>query len=346
MENFPSPDDALSDLRKKGYEADLNFETDPYGLYSGDLDMRLNPEAYHVDKTIRIDDPSHPNESEIVYAISTDAGIKGTIVDIHEAVYGQNSLDTVSRLETLAGIIRQSAAQVDQHLRQMGESMIRISGSMPENGSGDLFNSSPVIEFQDWAEVQDASNLWDGWYMKVIKPLKKRDFHFIFHLGNVAKKLVYDVDEVLDIIGDYSSHGKVTLMLDNHEASSLWDKLDGPDPNVAIAGPASPQAMGKYRFIFNTMSIDSLVVIHGCSAVQLSRGGEIILPGRPPADDSEAKIARAKFSAGYEIGLLLQLEAWDCMALGLAVVGVGAGTFPDLNSSRLLAYIQDWRSIL
>lgn len=85
MENYTSPDDALSDLRKEGYEADLNFETEPYGLYSGDLDLRLNPEAYHVDKIIPVDDPSRPGNSEVVYAISTTSGVKGTLVDVQEA---------------------------------------------------------------------------------------------------------------------------------------------------------------------------------------------------------------------------------------------------------------------
>jgi len=79
MKNYESPDDALSDLRKKGYEAD--FETDPFCLYCSDLDLRLNPEAYHVDQRLRLDNPSHPNESEVVYAISTYTGIKGTLVD-------------------------------------------------------------------------------------------------------------------------------------------------------------------------------------------------------------------------------------------------------------------------
>jgi hypothetical protein len=89
MENYASPNDALSDLRKRGYEADLNFETDPFCLYCGDLDMRLNPEAYHVDESLRIDDPSHHNESETVYAISTSSGVKGTLVDTHNVDPGQ-----------------------------------------------------------------------------------------------------------------------------------------------------------------------------------------------------------------------------------------------------------------
>jgi hypothetical protein len=90
MENYTSPDDALSDLRKRGYGADLNFETDPFCLYCGDLDMRLNPEAYHIDETIRIDVDSHPEDSPIVYAISSSSGIKGTLVDAHDTDAGSH----------------------------------------------------------------------------------------------------------------------------------------------------------------------------------------------------------------------------------------------------------------
>jgi len=82
MENYKSPDDVLSDLRKRGYEADLNFEENPFGLYCSDLDMRLNPEAYHVDESVHVDDPSKPNEVETVYAISTCSGVKGIVVDV------------------------------------------------------------------------------------------------------------------------------------------------------------------------------------------------------------------------------------------------------------------------
>jgi hypothetical protein len=262
-------------------------------------------------------------------------------------------------LSTLASIIREFNVPVDQYLRQIGEPImtnpfqgntltgcIRIGGPMPKNERGDLFNSSPIIEFTDWAEVQNASGLWDGLYTDVIKPLKKRDFHFIFHLGDVANKLVYDIDEVLDIIGDYSSYGKVTLMLNNDEAGNLWSKLNGRSTDAGISGSASLRAREKYHFIFNTMSIDSLVILHGYSAVQLSRDGQVVLPGRPPAGNSEVMNVRARFSAGYQIGLLLQLETWHCMAFGLAVLGVGAGPSQSLNSSRLLAYIHDWISIL
>jgi len=83
MEHYTSPEDALSDLKKKGYDADLN--TDSFCLYCSDLDLRLNPGAYHVDEAYTFEEPSHPQNNEVVYAISSCTGVKGTLVDANDA---------------------------------------------------------------------------------------------------------------------------------------------------------------------------------------------------------------------------------------------------------------------
>ena len=89
LSGSPEPiGEALSDLKKEGYEADLNFEEDPYGLYCSDLDMRLNPESYHVDEAIRVEDEKCPDEKVVVYAVTYSSGVKGTVVDEHESPSG------------------------------------------------------------------------------------------------------------------------------------------------------------------------------------------------------------------------------------------------------------------
>jgi len=78
MKNYESLDNALSDLRKKGYEDD--FTTPSSCLYCSDLDMRLDPEDFHVDEIDRVDGNSNQGEGTMLYAISSSAGVKGTIV--------------------------------------------------------------------------------------------------------------------------------------------------------------------------------------------------------------------------------------------------------------------------
>ena len=79
MKNYESLANALDDLRKRGYEAD--FDTDTICLYCGDLDLRLDPEDFHVDEIYRFDTNSSPGDSSVLYAISSSTGVKGTLID-------------------------------------------------------------------------------------------------------------------------------------------------------------------------------------------------------------------------------------------------------------------------
>jgi hypothetical protein len=81
MENNHPLNETLSELREKGYNTDLSFETDIFALYGGDLDMRLNPDAFHVDEIDQVIDECHAHEHAIVYAITSSTGVKGIIVD-------------------------------------------------------------------------------------------------------------------------------------------------------------------------------------------------------------------------------------------------------------------------
>ena len=135
-----------------------------------------------------------------------------------------------------------------------------------------IFSSWPVIEFPDWAGESNASDFWDGLYTDVVKPLKKRDLQFVFRLGDVSKRLSFEIDEALDIMGDYATYGKVLLKLDCREADNLWGKLNGYNA-VSLCDFGSPQARERYLFLFNTMSIDLLLVVDGSRTLQFSRGG-------------------------------------------------------------------------
>jgi hypothetical protein len=75
MKNYESLQDGLSDLKYKGYEND--FTTPSFCLYCSDLDMRLDPENFHVDE---IDQVSNAGDDATLYAITSSSGVKGTLV--------------------------------------------------------------------------------------------------------------------------------------------------------------------------------------------------------------------------------------------------------------------------
>ena len=97
MKNYESLSDALDDLRKRGYEAD--FETQSPCLYCSDLDLRLIEEEFHVDEVYRFEEDANPDDKAVVYAISSTAGIKGTIVDGSGASSGNISFEMAKKLQ-------------------------------------------------------------------------------------------------------------------------------------------------------------------------------------------------------------------------------------------------------
>lgn len=86
-----------------------------------------------------------------------------------------------------------------------------------------------VIQFSDYVHVESAAGFWDGLFADVIKTLDKRNIEFIFQLGDITGRSVAEVDEIIDIIGDYSLRGRVSMIMDEQEANNLWDLLCGVD---------------------------------------------------------------------------------------------------------------------
>ena len=82
MKNYESPTDALNDLRKRGYDADFDLQSDC--LYCADLDLRLYEEEFHVDEVYRFEGELNPSDNAVVYALTSPTGVKGTVVDSTE----------------------------------------------------------------------------------------------------------------------------------------------------------------------------------------------------------------------------------------------------------------------
>jgi len=103
MKNYESLVDALRDLKTRGYTQ--YFEMEYFTIYCGLLDIRLTLEEFTVDETYRFEDDSTPDDSSVLYVISSrDGKVKGTLVDAY-GVYAENmSFDMAMKLENHVGI--------------------------------------------------------------------------------------------------------------------------------------------------------------------------------------------------------------------------------------------------
>jgi hypothetical protein len=79
MKQYNSPAEALDDLKKRGYEADFQPQSDC--LYCSNLDLRLYEEEFHVDEVYRFEGDSNSVVQAIVYAFTSPTGVKGTVLD-------------------------------------------------------------------------------------------------------------------------------------------------------------------------------------------------------------------------------------------------------------------------
>ena len=95
MKNYESLIDALDDLRKRGYEAD--FESQSNCLYCSVLDLRLNEEEFHIDEVYRFEEDSNPDNNAVVYALTSPTGVRGTIVDGYDASADNSRFDMVKQ---------------------------------------------------------------------------------------------------------------------------------------------------------------------------------------------------------------------------------------------------------
>ena len=78
---------AVSDLKNNGYSTE--FRRDPNRLYCVEAHRWIGSEQFTVDESYHFEVRSSPNDDRVLYAISSDMGIKGVLVEGY-GVYADN----------------------------------------------------------------------------------------------------------------------------------------------------------------------------------------------------------------------------------------------------------------
>jgi len=83
METYETLSEAMISLKKSGYDQDFNLHSD--WIESSDAIVKFKPEEFHVDQVHRFEGMTNPDDSAVLYAISTSKGVRGLIVDAYGA---------------------------------------------------------------------------------------------------------------------------------------------------------------------------------------------------------------------------------------------------------------------
>ena len=92
MKNYSSLSDATDDLKRRGYDEDLNLK--PNCIECPSHNLHFSPEDFRIDEFYRFEGMSNPSDNSIVYAISSKAGIKGVLVDAY-GMYAESLNDAM-----------------------------------------------------------------------------------------------------------------------------------------------------------------------------------------------------------------------------------------------------------
>lgn len=81
MKSFDTLSEAIFSLKNQGYTNDFNLH--PEWIECPPLKVRLAPEEFHVDQVHRFEGMTSPDDSSILFAISSTSGLKGLLVDAY-----------------------------------------------------------------------------------------------------------------------------------------------------------------------------------------------------------------------------------------------------------------------
>ncbi len=88
---------ALADLIDKGYKQ--KFRREPTRLCCIELYRWINPGQFNVDESYYFEEASRPDIDRMLYAITTNDGVKGILVDACDVYADNMSLEMVQKLE-------------------------------------------------------------------------------------------------------------------------------------------------------------------------------------------------------------------------------------------------------
>ena len=98
MKDYGTLSQAINKLKlEEGYEYDFNLLDDQIEIKSENETFGVK--EFNVDKVLRFEGPSNPDDNAILFAISTTDGKKGVLVDAYGTYSGQISKEMLDKLD-------------------------------------------------------------------------------------------------------------------------------------------------------------------------------------------------------------------------------------------------------
>jgi hypothetical protein len=97
VKTFETLSEAIGDLKTRGYVSDFNLH--PEWIECPPMNLKLKPDEFHVDEVHRFEGATDPDDSAVLYAISSTSGVRGILIDAYGAYSGALSNEMITRLK-------------------------------------------------------------------------------------------------------------------------------------------------------------------------------------------------------------------------------------------------------
>lgn len=96
MYSYETVSEAVNDLAKRGYTS--NFENCEGGIVCSLPKLKLTPEHFKIKEVYRFEGNTDPADEAVVYAIESDDGVKGVLVNGYGASTNSVVDDMIKKL--------------------------------------------------------------------------------------------------------------------------------------------------------------------------------------------------------------------------------------------------------
>ena len=97
MNTYTTVTDTLNTLKEEGYVLDFNLKPDC--IECKERNLQMYPSDFIIDKFYRFEGASNPDDSAIVYAISSKDGLKETLIDAYGVYSDSLTNDMIEKLK-------------------------------------------------------------------------------------------------------------------------------------------------------------------------------------------------------------------------------------------------------
>jgi len=217
----------------------------------------------------------------------------------------------------------------------------RIVEKMGEGAFLDEVSRADLIALTNWTMIPPMTEVLEAMLSRVLPMMFPKDGGrlFFFDLADPKKRTEGDIRAVLEVIGRFRGHGRVTLGLNHAEAQQIASVLglEVPANNAEALKKAAAEIRRK-------MEITTVVIHPREGAACATRDGAWYTDGPLCANPLISTGAGDHFNAGFATAQVLGLSPEACLTVAVAFSGQYVRTAKSPSLGATDSFLRGWKS--